>query len=320
MSAPGAANLQRPKALRSGANLAVLSPASAAKRELVERGVEQLHALGYRTTLGAHALDSKPLYYAGCAEDRAGDLHAAFADPGVDGIVCTRGGWGSAEILPMLDAELIRSHPKVFVGYSDITSLQIWLLERAGLVTFYGPMVAADFARAGGVDLHRWRQGLHESSTWSMGAADGLRTLRAGVAEGPLRGGCLSILVESLGTPYAARPSGGVLFLEDTGAKAYQWDRMLVHLRLAGLLDEVTGIIFGDMTQCAAPEQMQFLEAALLHSLRDFAGPIAIGLRCGHVEGANLTLPMGVDVRLDCGDLASSANPRLHFREGAVTL
>lgn len=308
---------KRPRALRAGSKLAVLSPASAAKRDLVEKGVARLRELGYGVTVGAHALDSGPLYYAGSAKSRAEDLHAAFADPTIDGILCTRGGWGAAELLPLLDVELIRSCPKVFAGYSDITSLQMWMLERAGLVTFYGPMVAADFAREGGVDLDRWRQSVHESSAWSVGAEDGLRILRAGMAEGPLHGGCLSILAESLGTPYAAKCFGGVLFLEDIGTKPYQWDRMLVHLRYAGVFDEVTGIVFGDMGQCVAPEQMPLLEAALLHSLRDFAGPIAMGLRCGHVDGANVTIPLGIDVRLECDD---RANPRLHFIDGAVTL
>jgi len=312
-----AANPKRPRALRAGARLAVLSPASAVKRDLAEKGVARLEALGYCVSLGAHALDSGPLYYAGSAKSRAEDLHAAFADPAIDGILCTRGGWGAAELLPMLDVELIRSCPKVFVGYSDITSLQTWLLEKTGLVTFYGPMVAADFAREGGVDLHSWQQGLHESSAWSVGAEEGLRILRAGVAEGSLQGGCLSILTESLGTPYAPRPFRGVLFLEDIGAKPYQWDRMLVHLRYAGFLEKVTGIIFGDPGQNVAPDQIPFLEAALLHSLRDFAGPIAIGLRCGHVVGANVTLALGTDVRLECDD---RAHPRLHFIDGAVRL
>ncbi len=308
---------RRPKALRAGALLAVISPASAAKPELVERGVARLEAMGYRTRLGAHALSSGPLYYAGAAEDRLADLHAAFADPAVDGVVCTRGGWGSAELLPMLDAELIGANAKVFVGYSDVTSLQTWLLQRAGLVTFYGPMVAADFAREGGVDVESWGSSLGEDHPWSVGVEAGLRTLRAGVAEGELRGGCLSIAAESLGTPYAFGRFRGVLFLEDIGTKPYQWDRMLVHLRLAGVLDEVTGIVFGDMRQCVAPEQMELLEAAILHSLRWFAGPIAMGLRSGHVNGANVTLPLGVEVRLDCSD---SLQPRVHFLDGSVTL
>ena len=295
----------------------MIAPAGAAKRELVELGVARLREMGYEVTVGAHALDSGPLYYAGRMEDRVGDLHAAFADSTVDGIVCARGGWGSAELLPMLDAELIRANPKVFVGYSDVTSLQVWMMERAGLVTFYGPMVAADFARVEGVDLRSWGCAIAESSAWSMDVGDGLRVLRAGVAEERLWGGCLSMVAESLGTPFAPGARGGVLFLEDIGTKPYQWDRMLVHLRYAGVLEGVTGIVFGDMQQNVGPEQMELLEGALLHSLEWFRGPIAMGLRCGHVDGANRTLPLGVRVRLDCSD---GFCPRVDFLEAAVTV
>ena len=275
----------------------------------------QLEAMGYEVVLGEHALDSGPLYYAGRVEDRVADLHAAFADEGIDGIVCARGGWGAAELLPLLDAALIREHAKVFVGYSDVTSLQVWMLEQAGLATFYGPMVAADFARENGVEERSWGCAVGSDALWSLGAGDGLRGLRAGVAEGVLWGGCLSILAESLGTPYAPGARGGVFFLEDIGTKPYQWDRMLLHLRYAGVMEGVTGIVFGDMGQNVGPEQMELLEGALRHSLRWFGGPIAIGLRCGHVDGANVTLPLGVRVRLLCDE---GAGARVDFLEGAV--
>jgi muramoyltetrapeptide carboxypeptidase len=301
--------------------LAVLSPASAARPELVQLGLARLNELGYKTVLGAHALDRGPLYYAGTLEQRLADLHAAFADPAIDGILCTRGGWGSAELLPHLDLELIRANPKPFLGYSDHTSLHIWLRERANLVTFYGPMCAADFGRGDriedGVDLASWQAALGGEAAWSLGAADGLRVLRGGVAEGVFDGGCMAIYAESLGTPYAPKPAG-VLFLEDISVKPYQWDRMLLHLRYAGMLEGVQGIVFGDMGQCVGPEEEQsLLERAILHALRDFDGPIAIGLRSGHVSAPNVTLPLGVPVRLD---LCDAENPRLHFREAAVTV
>jgi len=308
----------KPAALLPGATLAVVSPASTPRPDLVQRGIEALHGLGYRTVLGAHALDCGPLYYAGSLEERLGDLHAAFADAAVDGIVCTRGGWGSAELLPYLDAELIRAHPKAFIGYSDHTSLHSWLRQETGLVSFYGPMVAADFARNGGVDFGSWRHCLQGDGAWSVGVSDGLRVLRGGLAEGSLGGGCLSIFAEALGTPYAAETAaGGILFLEDIGTKPYQWDRMLLHLRYAGVLDEVRGIVFGDMRQCVSAGEEEFLERAILHALRDFEGPIAIGLRSGHVDGANVTLPLGIRVRLD---LTEVGNPVMHFLEAAVTV
>jgi muramoyltetrapeptide carboxypeptidase len=282
----------------------------------------RLQELGYRTALGKHALDRGPLYYAGALEHRLEDLHAAFADPSIDGIICTRGGWGSAELLPRLDAALIRANPKVFIGYSDHTALHSWLHNEANLITFHGPMVAADFARQDGIDLTSWRHSVEGDASWSLTAADGLRVLCGGTAEGKLQGGCLAILAESLGTPYAPQINtpqieDSILFLEDIGTKPYQWDRMLLHLRYAGILEGVRGIVFGDMSQCVTAEENDYLERALLHALQDFAGPIAIGLRSGHVDGPNLTLPLGIAVKLD---LADAGNPQMHFLEAAVTV
>ncbi len=338
----------KPPALKPGANLAILSPASAAKPELVTAGREHLRSLGYRTTLAAHALDRGPLYFAGTLAHRVEDLHAAFADPTIDAILCTRGGWGSAELLPHLDRSLIRANPKPFIGYSDHTSLHTWLQNETGLVTFYGPMVAADFSRTGGFDPHSWFHSLHQTTPWSLTSAAGLRTLRPGAttqtAQGTLRGGCLSLLTESLGTPFAPRPSPEhptILFLEDIATKPYQWDRMLHHLIADDQLAGVAAIVLGDMRQCVPPEEGPppppahppappalpppppppeedpLLEAAILHALRDFPGPLAIGLRSGHVSEPNITLPLGVEVQID---LSSPAHPQMHFLEAAVTI
>jgi muramoyltetrapeptide carboxypeptidase len=247
--------------------------------------------------------------------ERVANLHAAFADDEVDAILCTRGGWGSAELLPLLDKQLIRANPKAFLGYSDQTTLHLWLRNEAELVSFQAPMVAADFSKADGVDLASWRAVLEGLVPWHLGADDGLRVLRSGVAEGELSGGCLAIFVESLGTPWAARARGGVLMLEDVGVRAYQWDRMLVHLRHAGLLENVTGIVFGDMGQCGDAPERAGIEASILHALTDFGGPIGIGLRSGHVDRGNITLPFGVKVQLDFEDAGS---PRMTFVEAAV--
>jgi len=308
-------SLIRPKALAPGAMLGIVSPASAAPPELVERGVAELQRLGYRTRLFSHSLDRGPLNYAGSVEDRVGDVHAAFTDTEVDAIVCTRGGWGTAELLPHLDAGLIKANPKALLGYSDLTSLHVWLRREAGLISFQAPMVASDFSKPEGVDLASWGSALGGAESWSVGAESGLRVLRPGVAGGALSGGCISIYAEAIGTPYGALAEGGVLFLEDVGTKPYQWDRMLVHLRYAGLLEGVTGIVFGDMRQCCGAEEFALLEETLLYSLRWFDGPIGIGLRSGHVTGGNITLPFGVQVRLDFAD---AVKPRMHFVEAAV--
>jgi muramoyltetrapeptide carboxypeptidase len=312
------ASLVKPRGLRPGSTIAVISPASTAKPELVHRGIAHLQALGYGIVVGAHALDCGPLNYAGAIEDRVGDLHAAFADPRIDGIVCTRGGWGSAELLPYLDAVLIRANPKVFVGYSDHTSLHVWMHNEAGLGTFYGPMVASDFSRDDGVDTASWKHSLEGDAAWSLGVEDGLRVLRSGVARGRLTGGCLSIFAEGLGTAYAPRiENDSILFLEDVGTKPYQWDRMLLHLRYSGLLEKATGVVFGDMRECIAADENDYLDRVILHALRDFDGPIAIGLRSGHVAAQNITLPLGLSAALD---LSEEGNPRMHLLEAAVTV
>ncbi|NUQ27733.1 MAG: LD-carboxypeptidase [Acidobacteriaceae bacterium] len=303
----------KPKALRKGARLAVVSPASTPQRALVEKGAVALRELGYEPVLYPHVFGGGPLYYAGTAAERVNDLHAAFADKTIDGIIAARGGWGTAELLPLLDTELIRANPKVFIGYSDHTSLHTYFQTHCNLNTFYAPMVAADFARENGVDWSSWCSVFEGASEWSLTSADGLRVLRPGKATGVLRGGCISILAQSLGTPWAAETGNSILFLEDIGTKPYQWDRILLHLRWAGRLDTVRGIVFGDMKQCVIPEDMELLEDAIQHSLRDFAGPVAIGLRSGHVSEPNISLPLGISCSLDC-----SSEPQLNFLESAV--
>jgi muramoyltetrapeptide carboxypeptidase len=252
-----------------------------------------------------HALDRGPLYYAGTADHRVADLNAAFADPTIDGILCTRGGWGSAELLPLLNADFIRANPKVFVGYSDHTSLHVWLWNECRLPTFYAPMVAADWSNADGVDDRTWRAALQSEAPWTVGPADGLRVLQQGHAEGRLLGGCLSILTEALGTPFALQiTEPTILFLEDIHTKPYQWDRMLQHLRFAGLLQNVRGIILGDPTASIQPSELPLLEAACLHALCDFAGPIAIGLQSGHMQRHNRSVPLGAWVTMNNSEVS----------------
>ncbi len=302
--------------IREGSRIAIVSPASAAQPELVEQGRAALEAFGYHPVIMPHALDRGPLYLAGSAADRAADLHAAFSDPEIDGILCTRGGWGSAEILPLLDPDRIRANPKVFAGYSDHTSLHIYLWNHCRLTTFYAPMVAADWSNPSGVDERTWRAALHAESLWSVGPADGIRLLRtagsanssvpeSSVVEGRILGGCLSLLAESLGTPYALNlTEPTILFLEDINTRPYQWDRMISHLRLAGQLRHVRGILLGDPSssiQSSPSPDLALLEAACLHALDqspgEFQGPIAIGLRCGHVDRQNRSIPLGTWVR-----------------------
>jgi len=280
----------------------VVSPASAAKAELVEHGCTRLREFGYQPVVMPHVLARGPLYYAGKKEDRAADLHAAFADKTIEGVLCTRGGWGSAELLPLLDAAFVRANPKAFVGYSDHTSLHSWFWNECGMPTFYAPMVAADWSKQNGVDERTWRASVEGEGNWSVGEADGLRVLRAGNAEGRLLGGCLSILEAGLGTPWALRiDEPCVLFLEDIGVKPYQWDRMLQHLKFAGVMKNVRGVVFGDMSACG---DVKLAEAACLHALQDFDGPVSMGLKCGHVDTGNRSLPLGAWVKMSGAELS----------------
>ena len=312
----------KPKVLQPGARIAIVSPASTPKPELVAAGAERLRTLGYQPVLFPSALAAGPLYYAGSAAARAADLHAAFLDPSIAAVLCTRGGWGSAELLPLLDAALLRAHPKPFLGFSDHTTLHLFFAKACGLVTFYAPMLSPDFARDDGVDLRTFNAALTQTEPWQVGVAEGLRILKPGPpARGTLFGGCLSLLVESLGTPWALQPpADGILFLEEVGTRPYQWDRMLLHLQYAGVLDRVRGIVFGDMQQCltatepeARAREEALLEGALLHRLEGFTGPVAIGLRSGHVDRPNVTLPLGIAAELDL-----SGAPALHLQEAAV--
>ncbi len=294
--------MRLPLALPARPVVAVVAPASSARQERIDAGVAVLEARGWQLRFQPHARDRHAPYFSAPAADRLADLHAAFADPEVDAIQCTRGGYGCNYLLPGLDLDLIRAHPKPLFGYSDMTALQTWLLDQTGLVSFHAPLLAGDWSRADGVDEASFRAVL-SGETYTYGAPEGLRALRPGTAQGILYGGCLSILTASLGTPYAPATEGKLLFLEDVGAKPYQIDRMLRQLALAGKLRGVAGIVFGEMLDCHSPGAPSgLLEAAILHALSDFPGPVAVGLRSGHVSRANVTLPFGVEAALTATD------------------
>ena len=298
-------------AVESGAGISVTAPASFAQVERVERGLETLRTLGYVPQVEENALERGPLFFAGTREQRLADLHAAFADESTSAVMCMRGGYGSNYLLEGLDLELVRTHPKPFFAYSDLTGIQLRLLDQLGLPAFHGPMVAADFYLEDGVHIDSFQAAL-AGEPYCVGPAEGMRLLKPGVAGGVLYGGCLSILVSLLGTPYEPATEGKLLFLEDRGAKPYQIDRMLWQLRQAGKLDGVRGVIFGEMLECAstgAPSEL--LDEVILRAFEDFDGPIAIGLRSGHVSRSNVTLKFGVGA-----ELVAAENATLKLLEG----
>ena len=310
----------KPRALRPGDKVGIVAPASNVKRELLEAGCDGLRRAGYEPFYFESILE-RDLYFAGSAERRARELEEMFTRDDLRAIVCARGGYGSNYLLPALDSktidlEKIAKHPKIFVGYSDLTTLLTWFSDAAGFVTFHGPMVAKDFGVADGVDLASWQNAVSGAAEWEIGEGSGAKPLVAGEAEGILYGGCLSILVAALGTPCDIQTAGTILFVEDLAAKPYQIDRMLMQLKLAGKLKGVRGIVFGEMLDCRqGPTQDYTLEEVVLRIVGDLGIPVAFGLRSGHVSRANTTLPMGVKARLEVG-----GEVRLKILESATSL
>jgi muramoyltetrapeptide carboxypeptidase len=316
MSSPSAPRI-KPPAVRSGDTVGIVAPASNVKRADLEAGCEGMRRAGYRPFYFDSIFDQE-LYFAGSVERRAHELEAMFAREDVKAIVCARGGYGANYLLEGLDLEKIKSHPKIFVGYSDLTTLLTYFSDVGGFVTFHGPMVAKDWAHEDGVHLASWHAALAANTSWKLGldTASGVTGLVDGAAEGILYGGCLSILVASLGTPYEIRTEGTILFLEDVAAKPYQIDRMLMQLKLSGKLATVRGIIFGEMRDCVQTGNQGYrLEEVVLRIVGDLGIPVAYGLRSGHVTAGNITLPIGVNAGLT----VRNGRVELKILEAAVT-
>jgi muramoyltetrapeptide carboxypeptidase len=310
--------LLKPHIVPDFSPVAVLSPASTPQQERVDRGLAALRALGYTPQPSEHILERGPLYFAGTPTMRLSDLHQAFTDDLQRAIFCTRGGYGSNYLLQDMDLDLIAENVKPLIGYSDLTALHLWLLDQIQMPAFHGPMLSEDFARPNGQAL----DGVHLPSlqaalsgkSYVVGTQEGIRPLRPGRVRGTLYGGCLSILVSLLGTTYEPQTEGKLLFLEDVNVKPYQIDRMLWQLREAGKLEGVRGIVFGEMLHCTSPgAPPELLDQVILRAFENFKGPIAIGLRSGHVSRSNVTLTFGVEA-----ELLVQKEAQLHLIEAAV--
>jgi muramoyltetrapeptide carboxypeptidase len=299
----------KPPALRPGDTVAVVAPASHFQRELFLAGCQELERLGYKPFY-LPSIFERDLYFAGSAERRARELEEMFERDEVRAVFCARGGYGANYLLPLIDPAKIRRHPKIFLGYSDVTSLLTWLCDAAGLVVFHGPMVARDLATPNGCAPNVWSMlqaepgpGAERARSWT-----GASALVRGDAQGMLYGGCLSMLVASLGTPYEIRTAGTILYLEDVNARPYQVDRMLMQLKLAGKFKEVRGLLFGPMTNCVPePGQNYTLEEVILRVVGELGIPVGFGFPSGHVETGNTIIPLGVPATLTVGAGAEGA-------------
>ena len=295
-----------------------MAPAGPVNRDEFEAGVMALQQLGL-TPVFSESIFERDGYFAGGVQRRVDELHEMFHQPEVKAIISARGGYGSNYLLPHIDLELIAKHPKILCGYSDLTTLLTYFHDKLGFVGFHGPMVAKDFARADGVNIKSFSFATSGQPQWGITSADSpsMEAICEGEAHGTLYGGCLSLLVASLGTPYEIQTKGTILFLEDLGEFPYRIDRMLMHLKYAGKLEEVRGIVFGEMLNCFPPAESGYtLQQAIRRILRDLRIPIAFGLRSGHVSAGNITLPVGVRARLTVADtvtleiLEAATSPR----------
>jgi len=295
---------RKPKALTPGDTLGLIAPSGCVQdADRVDQAAACLSGLGFRVKIAPGCRASWG-YLAGKDGVRAADLNAFFADPEVDGIVCLKGGYGTPRILDAVDYRSAARHPKVLVGYSDITGLHLALARKCGLVTFHGPMPGSDMlpefdalSRAG------WLSALMATDPLGPLAnpgADRLETLVGGTARGPLAGGNLSLVAATMGTPYEIEARGRILFLEDVDEAPYRVDRMLTQLRLAGKFRQCAGILLGDWKDCAPGEGRPSLTLRQVFEevLAPCGKPVSCGFRAGHCRPA-ATFPFGVEAVLD---------------------
>ena len=300
----------KPQRLRLGDTVAIIAPASPPPDpNAIDRAVAALEKFGFKPKLSAH-VRARNGFLAGSDRDRAADLMAMFTDKKVKAIFCLRGGYGSARILDLLDYGIIRRHPKILCGYSDITSLHGALQKKANLISFHAPMLhgalSADdlpeFTRAS--FLRTLMQAEPAGSICAGYDKKGVSILRRGVATGLLIGGNLSVLCASIGTPYQPKFKGRILFWEDVGERPYRLDRMLTHLLSAGILQQVAGIAVGVNNNCEEKkipptgEYTQSSADVIAERLADLKVPVVTGLPFGHVA-MNATLPVGAKAKLD---------------------
>jgi muramoyltetrapeptide carboxypeptidase len=305
-----------PDRLTCGDTIGIIAPASAPPDpKNIDRSVAALERLGFKPKLAPN-VRKRWGFLAGNDRDRASDLMKMFTDRKVKAIICVRGGYGTARLLPRLDYRVIRANPKVFLGYSDITSLHCAFLVKSNLVSFHGPMLNSDFVKKDLPDFTLQsflRTLMQPSAPGSIRQGYQQKTvtiLRGGKASGPLIGGNITLLCAALGTPYQPSYRNCILFFEDLDEVPYRFDRMLTQLLNAGLLQQVAGIAIGINVNCHDPkakgakEYRQTLEDVFKERLLPLKVPIVAGLPFGHIP-LNATLPVGVRATLDAvkGDL-----------------
>jgi len=289
-----------PPALKSGDRIALVSPASPFTREAFERGVTEIQRLGYEPVYDQSVFE-RSMFTSGTEAVRAEAFTSAWLDPRVAGLMAIRGGYGSVHLLQSLNASRLCEAPKLFIGYSDNTSLLSWLTCQCGITALHGPMIEGGLDRgAEGYDEPSFLQLIGGSGAGLELRPDGLSVVKAGKADGQLFGGTLSLLAASLGTPFAfSPPPGSILFIEDVDERPYRIDRLMTQLRLSGVLARASGLLFGEMRGCDELSGTPSARDTIKALTSDFAGPVLFGFPSGHTRGPVWTLPLGVRVRVE---------------------
>lgn len=304
----------KPRALREGDTVGLITPSTFVsdpdRLALAER---TLRYFGLKPKFGRN-VKKKEGYVGGTVEERVSDLHEMFRDPEVKGIFCIRGGFGAAHLLEAIDYPLIASHPKILLGYSDITALHLAIHRKTGLVTFHGPVVLSRFSA---YTQEHFRKAVFQTKPLGtltnppdsdpLRPAHSMRTVRPGKARGPLVGGNLTLISTTLGTPYEIETKGKIVFIEDVDEQPYSVDRMLTHLKLAGKLDQAAGIVFGECADCRPRDYRPSFDSTFTTGevvdriLGKLSIPVLSGLTIGHTDD-QLTLPLGVMATMDADE------------------
>lgn len=289
----------KPQRLAPGDRVALVAPASPFLRDQFVAGVAELERLGFDPVYDERIF-LRDRFVAGDAATRAALVHQAWSDPTVRAVIAVRGGYGSAQLLPLLDPALLRRTAKIFVGYSDLTAMLLFHLQH-GVACVHGPMIEHRLsAGEAGYDRASFLAAVARAEPVGVLAPSGFVPLRSGLASGYLVGGTLTQLVGSLGTPWAFDPPAGCLmFIEEVGERPYRVHRMLTQLEQAGLLARAAGLLFGELPSCDEAGGLHPIRDVLAEYVSGFTGPVAFGFPSGHTAGPTWTLPLGVRATLD---------------------
>ena len=314
----------KPQRLQSGDTVGLIAPASGVfEPATIREGRETLKSLGYKVKLGKN-ISKQFGYLAGSDKGRVDDLHRMFKDDKVKAIVAIRGGYGSMRILNLIDYELIKNHPKILLGYSDITALHLAIHAVTGLVTFHGPVAISRFSQYTQKYFYQVVSSSsaigeieHPEPVYKLHPTAHFFTIHGGKAHGKLIGGNLTLLTALLGTPFDYDTTNKIVFIEEVGEEPYSIDRMLTQLFLAGKLQSAAGIVIDRCAKCGPRDYKPAfintlsVEEVIKDRLQNLKIPIVFGFSLGHVADKP-TLPLGIEVTLDAD------NRKLIFEEGAV--